>query len=273
MVRLRHALTAAFFVMALTAVLAAQGSVVVLSDKPTERQQIETTIVALRDALADRPDDAELNLKLGICYYTIGHYDRAVPALRNAIRSDAELTEAYLYLGNSLDYLERPDDAIAVYRKGLQYEANARLYYELGVVYEKKKMPQEATDAYRRAANLEPDNAFSQAAVARTLYNAGDFARAVPFYERAVALDPSNARTRLYLGYAYAKTGRRPAAITAFKAVLALDPADAYAMKALGDAYVDDRQLPLARTIYAKLVTIDPQLAARLKAKIDSGRH
>jgi tetratricopeptide (TPR) repeat protein len=270
MFRLRHALAAASFVLTVTAVLSAQGSVVVLSDKPTERQQIETTIVALRDALAERPDDAELNLKLGICYYTIQQYDRAVPALRNAIRSNADLTDAYLYLGNSLDYLERPDDAIAAYKKGLQHDDDPRLSYELGVVYEKQKMLQDATDAYQRAAKLEPADPAAPLAAARTLYNLGQFARAIPFYETAVTSDPRNARTRLYLGYAYAKTGRTAAAIETFKAALEIDPADPYALKGLGDAYVDNRQMPLARSAYTKLLTMDKLLAAKLKAKIDS---
>ncbi|HMC62978.1 MAG TPA: tetratricopeptide repeat protein, partial [Candidatus Solibacter sp.] len=54
----------------------------------------------------------------------------------------------------------------------------------------------EALPHFRRAAELEPDNAAFLINLGAALASAGDLAGAVPAFERALEVDPSNAVAR-----------------------------------------------------------------------------
>ena len=75
--------------------------------------QIDDAINNFRRVLELTPDDPAANYNLGTCYYTLKQYERAVPALRNAIRSKPNFVDAYRFLGNSLDYLDHFAEAVA----------------------------------------------------------------------------------------------------------------------------------------------------------------
>ena len=84
--------------------------------------------------------------------------------------------------------------------------------------------PADAIQAYRRAAELGPDQAVAHVKLGTLLMQAGDRESAGQALERALQLDPSSATAQNALG-ALAMTGGQPkAARTRFEAALAADP-------------------------------------------------
>jgi Flp pilus assembly protein TadD len=84
--------------------------------------------------------------------------------------------------------------------------------------------PADAIQAYRRAAELGPDQAVAHVKLGTLLMQAGDREAARQALERALQLDPSSATAQNALG-ALAMTGGQPEAARArFEAALAIDP-------------------------------------------------
>lgn len=70
-------------------------------------------------------DDALLRFGLGNAYMNAGQAAQAIAHLQAAIAHDARLSAAYKLLGKALTDCDRRDDALAVYRKGID-AANER---------------------------------------------------------------------------------------------------------------------------------------------------
>ena len=58
----------------------------------------------------------------------------------------------YFYRGEALNQLSRIDEALDMLLRATQIQpANARAYYVMGILYDKKSRPQEAAAMYRKA--------------------------------------------------------------------------------------------------------------------------
>jgi tetratricopeptide (TPR) repeat protein len=272
---------ALYIVLPLVVVIAFCGQTRAQDPKPIfdravaqlQANDIDGATDSFRQVIAITPDDPVANYNLGLCYYTNEQYERAIPALRIAIKNKPDFADAYLYLGNSLDNLGKSDLALAAYNKVLELEpTNPRVYEEIGVFHEKQKDWAAAAKAYQRSADLDPANFQSQRSLARAYYNAGMFAEAISAYTSAIAATPTDATNKLYLAYSYAKTRQFPLAIAMFNEVIAMRPEDAYAINGLGGAYVSQGNVVMARKQYATLLAIDKEMAAGLLAKIDAAK-
>ena len=63
------------------------------------------------------PNEAKLQYNLGVDYYKIGQYDRAMASFRQAINIDPNYIDAYYNLGSILEYLKQDEAALAVFKQ------------------------------------------------------------------------------------------------------------------------------------------------------------
>lgn len=61
--------------------------------------------------------DAKLEYNMGIDFYKIGQYDKAMASFRRAIELDPNYTDAYYNLGSILEYLKQYDAALTVFKQ------------------------------------------------------------------------------------------------------------------------------------------------------------
>lgn len=61
--------------------------------------------------------DAKLEYNQGVDYYKIGQYDKSMASFRRAIELDPNYIDAYYNLGSILQYLNRDDAALAVFKQ------------------------------------------------------------------------------------------------------------------------------------------------------------
>ena len=94
-------------------------------------------------------------MNLGILQYKRGQYAEAEALLRRALELEPDNAAAHFYRGESLNRLGRVDDAMESMHRSLELRpGNARAYYALGVLYDKKQLPGQAAEMYRKAREL-----------------------------------------------------------------------------------------------------------------------
>ncbi|CAN5293223.1 hypothetical protein BH20GEM2_BH20GEM2_11970 [soil metagenome] len=105
----------------------------------------------LRRALKLAPEDPEVRLQLGTTLYKRGNYPDAVAELRKATELDGNAA-GYLLLGEALNQIAEPDQAIEALERGLALSPdNGRTLYALGIAYDRKNQFERAAEMYRLA--------------------------------------------------------------------------------------------------------------------------
>jgi tetratricopeptide (TPR) repeat protein len=101
-------------------------------------------------------------------------------------REDAELNHLF---GQVLHDLGKLDRAITHYRRSLRLvPANAELHRDLGVAYETKSWLKEATECFREAVRLDPDDDLAHSYLGRVLKAQGEITSALRHFTRAASL-------------------------------------------------------------------------------------
>ena len=106
----------------------------------------------LRAAVKTDPANLEIRANLGILLFRRGLYDQAVDELRVVCASRADDGLPHFYMGEALNRLGRVDEAIeALTRVTELLPRNSKAYYTLGVLFDKKNLPDQASTMYRKA--------------------------------------------------------------------------------------------------------------------------
>lgn len=118
---------------------------------------------ALSDGSTSRADRKKTLVNRGVIHNRSGDLGAALDDFNDALEIDAGLGEAYLNRGNSYFLSRRYDDALADYERALELEISKpwAAWYNIGLVYEAKKQPDKAREAYQEALSANPN--FTQA--------------------------------------------------------------------------------------------------------------
>ena len=132
----------------------------------------------------------------------------------------------------------------------------------------------EAAAIYRKAIEIEPDNARLHLNLGVSLSQDGDFAAAAASIRRSLALAPAQPLALVNLGIALSSGGDKDGAIAVYRQALRLNAHEALAWFNLGNALFERGAQREAADAYAKAVQSDPSLAvahfylARVLAKL-----
>ena len=107
------------------------------------------------------------NLTRGLAAYKARDYEAAVSELEQATLKDHENFQAFLYLGAAYAGAGRHNAAIGAFRRAAELRPDdARTHYNLGQAYEAAGVPREALYEYSRALGIDP-----RYTLARTAYS------------------------------------------------------------------------------------------------------
>jgi tetratricopeptide (TPR) repeat protein len=139
------------------------------------------------------------------------------------------------------------------------YRAN-----NLGVALLEQFKHKEASDAFKRALQLEPGLALARINLGIALFNIPELAAAQKELQAAIAIAPTAPQPHYLLGLA-AKTQNQPEeAIAAFQKVLRIDANDVGANVNLGQLYAQQRKYPEAIAVLRTAVAAEPYNATAL---------
>lgn len=118
---------------------------------------------ALAESAMPRSDRKKTLVNRGVILNRTGDVGAAVDDFNNALDIDGALGEAYLNRGNSYFLTRRYEEALADYYEALEHDLTEpwAAWYNIGLAYDARKMPEKAKEAYQTALDLNPD--FSQA--------------------------------------------------------------------------------------------------------------
>ena len=153
----------------------------------------EDAIVWFDKALSAAPDDYLAMRRKGVSLSKLERYDEALMWFDNALQTNPQDAASMRNLGVSLSKCGRNEDALGWFQKALA--VNPRDYVamrQIGVSYSMLQKPIEALSWYDRALEINPSNTATLINKARTLIEAGEYAKAVGVYDLLIAGDRNN---------------------------------------------------------------------------------
>ena len=198
---------------------------------------LDRAIIALRAAIRLKPDSAWTHYHLGRALGEEGKYDETVVAYRKAIELNPDLAEAHNNLGLALSAQGKRDEAVAAYRKAIRLKPDlAEAHTNLGIALSAQGKRDEAVAASRAATLLKPDLAEAHYNLGTALSAQGKHVEAVAAYRKAIRLNPDLAEAHNNLGLALSAQGKHVEAVAAHRAAIVHKPDYAEAHTNLGNA-------------------------------------
>jgi len=169
------------------------------------------------------PENAEIDMMLGLAYQSRGDLGKAEEYLRVAIGKKPDYAEAHNNLGNLMSLLGRGEEAIREYEKAaanVLYPTPEYAYYNMGREYFRRQEFDRAEEKYARAISLNPSFLEAYRGLAMVQGRRGKWELSVRTLKESVGVAPTFAPAWMDLGNAYLKLGRQQEAAAAFRNVL-----------------------------------------------------
>ncbi|MDX9782682.1 MAG: tetratricopeptide repeat protein [Bacteroidales bacterium] len=112
--------------------------------------------------LIERGDSSENILKYaGACNFFLGDFDKSIPLLSEALKTDSTDTETLFYLGSSLSHKGKSEEAIEIFNDILyKLRPDSSLLYklhnQLGIAYSNMNKNMTAYNSFSEALNYNP---------------------------------------------------------------------------------------------------------------------
>jgi len=233
------------------------------------RGDFDTAANFYKEAVAVRPEIAELRANLGLMYYQTGRDQEAIAALRQAIRLKSDLFVPHLFLGLDYSRLKRFQEAIPYLKQAtLLNPTDPQARRALGQAYAATGRTRLAIDAYRRTVQVDPGKAddwyhlgvaylerveadtrillarhkesgYLHALVADNLAEQRAFIQAADAYKKALTLQTFPAGTHASYGFVLLNQRDVPAAERELSAELASNPGSLLAKLGLARLHVE----------------------------------
>jgi len=109
----------------------------------------------LEQALALEPANITVRSALGIVLLRKGLWADAVPHLRRVVEVESWSPTAWFYLGEALNHVDDLDGALAAFARAAEIDPHhAKALYGQGVVLDRLRRPEDATQMYRRSREV-----------------------------------------------------------------------------------------------------------------------
>lgn len=181
--------------------------------------------------------------------------------LRNQLSGrGSESADAHSELGLTLRAQGKSLEAIAAFRRAIQLNPNeAQFHFNLGAILQECGKLDEAIDAYRQAIRIRSDFAEAYANLGAALRDQGKPAEAVAMQRQAIKLKPTLAPAYANLGAALNDQGKLDEAASACRQAIALKPDFDVAHGNLGSVLMELGRLPESRAALECAVRLAPR--------------
>lgn len=147
------------------------------------------------------PEALDLRLKRAAAAMALERFDEALSDLERVVRAAPDSAEAHHRLGATLERLGRPREAAEHYleagRVNTSTDRAARATYEGARLLAGSGQHERATEAFRKARDLDPSLLDARLGLGGLLLNRGQVEAAREEFRRAVEIDPDHAPARV----------------------------------------------------------------------------
>ena len=150
-----------------------------------KRGESEKAIRVLNEVLQlDEDNDSALNNR-GMYYNELSLFTFGLEDIEKAMTISGGTSEEYANKGNALLGLERMEEAIEAYDKGIALDNNsAYCHYGKGVVYQNAGLNEKAFEAFKKAFNINPKDDDYYYGVIQTGYSLEKYKELLPVVEK-----------------------------------------------------------------------------------------
>ena len=184
-----------------------------------DQGRFANAVDAYQQALKVRVDYIDAYQPLGYSLARLNRHTEATDVLKHALQYDPDNPEIYNNLAFTQVHAERYEEAVESghkaiallgqtgqsFKQGLQNrnEVLSHAYKNVGNAYNGMKRYNEAADALKQAAVIDPKNAAAHFNLGLALYNGGRYSEAIEAYKAVVTLRPQLAVAHYNLGLSY----------------------------------------------------------------------
>ena len=218
----------------------------------------DDSIAAYRKSVSARPDVFESNLNLGLQLAKTSQPDaeqflRAATQLKPTSHEAEGQARAWLSLAHVLE-AAKPEDALDAYRKAAAFRPkDPEPYLAAGTILEKQGKTADAVEEYKQALALDPASD-ALTGLANIYMRGRRFPEAEEYLRKLVAAHPDDAGAHIELGRVLAAQNKNDAAVTELQAGAKLAPSDLSAQRDLADVYSAAGKNNQAESAYRALI-------------------
>jgi tetratricopeptide (TPR) repeat protein len=223
----------------------------------------EESIHAYRQSVAAKPDIFESNLNLGLMLARSNNPDaerflRAATKLPPTDHAEEGKARAWLSLGHLLENT-KPEEALDAYQKAAELTPkDPEPHISAALLRERRQDFPGAETEYKQVLLLDPQSNEAAIGLANVYMKAGRIAEAEPLIRKLSASRPEDAGLHLQLGRVLAAQGKKDEAISEIQAALKLSPGDKEAQRDVAELLVETGKLEEAGKLYRELSTGSP---------------
>jgi len=149
-----------------TETTASQWTIIQEGIKLHDAGKYDEAIQKYQQVLKENPDSSVALYEMALSYYKKKDYAKFTDVATQGIKyKSAELPQFYEMIGNLLDDLGKPKEAIEVYKDAIkiledkkEYQRSlASIYFNMGVTYTRQKQYKEAREALKKAVESNPN--------------------------------------------------------------------------------------------------------------------
>jgi tetratricopeptide (TPR) repeat protein len=197
--------------------------------------------------------------------------DEAAEKVRQIFAGAPDYVPAHVLLADILIKQKKFDDAVAAYRKGAELQPeNAFLYSKLGIALLEQGKDEDAVPVLRRAVELDAENSAARHNLGVALERLKKIDETIPVYREALERDPKNTETMFALGNVLSAKRDLAGAIAAYRKAIDLKPDEAGAYLNLHRAFLDRKEYAAAAAALRKAHALKPNAP---KMREDLGRE
>lgn len=201
-------------------------------------QQYQEAVEDYERALVFMENDEEIYFLLGRAYYYNGDYGAALAKLNTAISKKNNYLDAYQVRTQVYIALERYNEALDDCKRSLRLKENEINFYNLGMVYEKLELFEQAEEAYQKSIKKNNNVVDSHLALAKLAFNhmeKSDLAMAS--VNQVLRIDPRNKEGIMLKSKIQADQMNLAAALDGISIALTVYPGDPELLITRGDYY------------------------------------
>ncbi len=219
------------------------------------------------------PATAQQLLQQGLFHHRQGQLDLAMERYVEVLRNDPQNPDALYYVGVVACQEGQFKQGVELARRAIAVgPPQARVHNLLGQALDRLGEPLEAIKNFDRAIALDPDFAVAHGNRANILVDAGMPAEALKSFDRAIALNPNSAPDLINRGALLEELGRPEQALANYDQAIAVDPnfAAVHANRAsvlkdlglmeLGRGEPGSARFDEAAAAYDRAIKLDPRL-------------
>lgn len=154
----------------------------------------------------------------GKCYLELGQDDNAYLQFQKALKYNENLPTALIEMAKYWKKNNIKDKAIEYAQTALEKESIKvdKIIYlnELGLIYKRFSMPQEAEDAFEEAISINAEDVPTLHNLASLYQSLNSYSKAISIYENIANIDEENADAYFALGKLFIKLGKTDLAVT-----------------------------------------------------------